>query len=168
METIFSLFVYLIWGIIILFHSYGFWHVYNWSFSKWGGLSIIIRGLMAGLTPWFWVCLLVGFWNSNSGGNWMGLIWIYGLIFVPVIGLFFTLIFRTISKEYRLIFDLWSRMFFGAVIGMFPGIIFALLVLYPRPTSGDSFLPRLISMMIIFGSIGLASGVMSGERGLND
>src|SRR5687768_2112234 len=108
MFSFFSLMLVAFYVFVIFAHSWGFWRVYLSEVGEEGGIAIMGRGAAAGLAGWFWLCLGVGIWNSKSGGGWMFLIWIYGIWFVPLIGIALTLIYWWGFQKLKWRLGIWS------------------------------------------------------------
>ena len=155
--TLFSLLFWVVYGLIILAHSWGFWHVYK---SKIGGqvfLEMFFRGIAAGLAGWFWLCFGLGIWNLKSAAAFMIYLWIYGIWFVPLIGLVLTIIFRQLLKKLQWQMGTVSRAVGGGAVGI---ILASVIGLTWESFSGQNFVS---GMALLLGTMGFGSGIMAGK-----
>jgi hypothetical protein len=165
MLSLFSLLLLLVYGLIILAHTWGFWRVYKSKIDDQVGFEMLGRGASAGLGGWFWLCFGLGVWNYNSNGGWMILIWIYGILFIPWIGVFLTAIFGWVINKLELEMGFWSRAFLGCSIGILLGIIIGFWLDSKSRYPGQNITN---GMILLFGTMGLTSGIMADESELND
>ncbi len=164
MELLFYLCLTVIYGCIILAHSWGFWSVYQSPFGEQPGFSAMGKGAMAGSAGWFWLCFFSVIWSWNSGSGLVLVMWFYGLLIVPVIGMLLTGLYYWIISKLKLEIGFWSRAFLGLTITFFIGVILGSILDYNSHHNGSV----VGFFVVIFMPIGAASGIMAGEPQLND
>lgn len=165
METLICLFSLIIWGFIIFAHTWGFWRVYNSSFGEQPGFVAMGKGLVAGFVGWFWLCFAIGLWNLRNGGSWILIIWFYGLLIVPLIGMILTVLFWWVISTFELEIGFWSRVILGLTIGLLIGFFLGTFLDSKNHNDNRSAATMLIFLLT---SIGVTSGIMAGERKIYD
>lgn len=149
---------------MIIAHSWGFWRVYKKT-AEFDARAMMWRGTIAGLTAWFWLCLAFAVWDRSSFGVLAAAVfWFYGLFFVPIIGMSFTVPFWKLIKWSNLDVGILGRAAIGLVIGLAAGASVGLLENYLRPENGGR---SFYVMIFLIAPIAPLAAVMAGKKKLN-
>ena len=165
METLFYLIVLAIYGAIILANTYGVWRVYQIPYNEQPGFTALGKGAMAGFSGSFWLCFISAMCSWNSNGGLIFIMWFFGLMIFPVIGMILTGIYFGIISKLKLEIGFWSRAFLGLIFAVFIGLVVGIFLNYINPNYEGRSIPI---MIFVFAPIGVASGIMAGEPQLND
>jgi hypothetical protein len=144
---------------ITFLHIWSFWKVYKSPFGEQPVFSALGRGFVAGAVTNY----LVSWLYSYLYGGYSGALIIYGLPFSIPIGIFLTMILWWIVDKLEMSF--WIRVLFGVLVSSFIGIAIGLYFDSRNNYENNS---SKIGYLIYWCVMGLASGIMAGERKLND